>query len=166
MEIKRYFTSKEVISFTGVSYRRLDYWLSKGIVKCSGRSSCGRGSTRLYTFNNLIEVRAVKELVEQGMRLNSLKLCISQLRKHLPKISSSPLASVRLVTDGKTIFRILDEDRLESMDEFGQFAFTFGIGDEILGLSKKVCERIRPIRYERQKKELSDQLSIKKLNSG
>ncbi|MFZ6741887.1 MerR family transcriptional regulator [Undibacterium sp. JH2W] len=145
----RYFTSKEVISATGVKYRQLDYWIRGGIIKASGRKAKGNGTRRLFTFTDIVEVRAVKRLTESGMRPKALKQCLLHLRLHLPELISSSLGAHRFVTDGKSLFKILNENTLEDISQAGQFCFTFGVDEEIKEVTKFAQEQKRPIRYQR-----------------
>jgi len=150
MKIKRYFTAQEVIACTGITYRRLDYWVRQDIVRASGRSVVRRGCPRLFTFRDMVEIRVAKELTKNGLRLSALKESLRSIRKRLPFLDA-PLASERLVTDGKTVFRYLSgQDVLESFDEFGQFAFTFGLKDNIDAVVRVVESMPTPVRYKKR----------------
>lgn len=146
-EIKRYFTAKEVLAYTGITYRQLNYWVCEGIIRASGRSVVRRGYPRLFTFRDIVEIRVVKKLTSHGLKLSALKKCLRSIRKRLPKLEA-PLASERLITNGHTLFRYLsDTDTLESLDEFGQFAFSFGLGEEIKAAINDVNKLPKPTRY-------------------
>ncbi len=151
MKISRYFTAQEVIAFTGITYRRLDYWVRQGIIKASGRQKVGRGSPRLFVFRDIVEIRVALQLTEKGLRISALRECLKSIRKQLPK-SKAPLASEKLVTDGKTVFRYVqgNGDVLESLDESGQFAFTFGLGEEVILAVKEIESSASSIRYKRK----------------
>ena len=142
-----YFTSKEVVRITGVSYRRLDYWIRKGIINSSGRKALGKGSNRLFTFKDLIEVRVVAALTAYGLKPSYLKSCIRNLRKTLPKDSDKSFSTSRFLTDGRKLFRAFSEgQQLESLDDFGQFMFAFGVNEEIQRVvtnAKDVNPRLR-----------------------
>ena len=85
------FTTDQVIRITGVSRRRLAYWLDRGIVSADIDEARGRGRTRLWSFRNLLEVRVALWLRD---RL-SLQL-IGRIVKELRKAGlTSPLATVR-----------------------------------------------------------------------
>lgn len=68
----------------------------------------------------------------------------------MPENQADLLASIRLVTNGKSVFRLIDESRLESLDEYGQFAFVFGFGAEVTYLAATVRSQGGPIRYVRK----------------
>ena len=149
MTISRYFTSKEVVSATNVKYRQLDYWIRSGIIKASGRKAKGNGTRRLFTFTDIVEVRAVNRLTESGMRPKALKQCLQHLRLHLPELISASLGAHRFITDGKNLFKILNENTLEDISQAGQFCFAFGVDEEIRVVTKFVQEQKRPVRYKK-----------------
>lgn len=150
MGINRYFTAQEVISCTGITYRRLDYWLRQEIIQASGRSKVRRGTPRLFTFRDLVEIRVALQLTEKGLKVSSLRECLLSIRRRLPKLEA-PLASERLITDGKVVFRYVpDIGVLESLDEYGQFAFSFGVGEEIQAVVRELEKIPVPVRYKRR----------------
>lgn len=150
MGINRYFTAQEVIACTGITYRRLDYWVRQGIIRASGRSQVRRGTPRLFTFTDIVEVRVVMKLINCGLRLAALRKSLKAIRRQLP-IMEAPLAAKRFVTDGKTVFRYdPDLGALESMDDYGQFAFWFGLGEEYQAVVKQVEKMPVPVRYKRR----------------
>ncbi|MBT3010968.1 MAG: MerR family transcriptional regulator [Candidatus Thiodiazotropha sp. (ex Lucina pensylvanica)] len=137
--IRKYFTSGEVTRLTGVSYRRLDLWCRRRIVLPSKRRARGRGQRRLFTFCDVVEVQTIKTLIDRGMRLTALEQSIKQLRRDLMREGILSFTSVRLITDGKKLLRYIPrENHLESLSIDGQFAFAFGLGDEIETLINRV----------------------------
>lgn len=126
-------------------------WCRREIIRPSKRRADGKGQRRLFTFRDVIEVRTLKALTAQGVRLSALKESVERLRKDLGVNGENALASTRLVTDGKTVFRYVpSQNHLESLDAFGQFAFAFGVGDEISTLLEKVGQLNRYSRYARR----------------
>ena len=57
--VKNFFTPKDVMAVTGLSYRQLQYWDKTGFVKPSYRK---QGRYRLYTFSDLIQLKLVGKL--------------------------------------------------------------------------------------------------------
>jgi DNA-binding transcriptional MerR regulator len=146
--IRRYFSAGEVAKLADVSYRRLDLWCRRGIILPSGRPAQGKGCRRLFTFLDVIEVRALMMLTKQGVRLGMLVRCVAQLRQDLRVAGDGAMASSRLITDGKTVLRYVPEkDHAESLDQYGQFAFAFGLGEEISLLSLRASRLDRHSRY-------------------
>jgi DNA-binding transcriptional MerR regulator len=148
--LKRYYSAKEVMVLADVTYRRLDSWVRRGIIRSSAREAGASRRRRLFTFSDVVEVRTLRLLTASGVRLSALQACVERLRRDLGRQGDNVLASSRLVTDGVHIFRyVSNEDRLEQLDQYGQFAFAFGIGDEITSLSQKAQALDRRSRYER-----------------
>ena len=148
--MKGYYTSQEVVKLTGVKYRQLDYWVKLKMVRPSGRDSHRRGVPRLFTFSDMIELRVIKGLLSHGLRPSVIQGCLQALRKDLVT-TDKVLSSVRLVTDGNTVFRYLSEnDSLISLEEFGQFAFYFELSYEIENLSKAIINTPKRCRYKKR----------------
>ena len=53
---KLYF-SDDVVRLTGVHERTLDYWVRSGYATSSGAEAHGAGSRRLYTFDDVVQIR-------------------------------------------------------------------------------------------------------------
>jgi DNA-binding transcriptional MerR regulator len=85
------FTTDQVIRITGVSRRRLAYWLDRGIVSADIDKARGRGRVRLWSFRNLLEVRVALWLRDR-LSLQLIGRVVKELRK---AGLSSPLATIR-----------------------------------------------------------------------
>ena len=150
MGINRYYTAQEVIACTGITYRRLDYWVRQGIIRASGRSKVRRGTPRLFTFTDIVEVRVALKLIDSGLKLSALRHSLKSIRKQLPSLDA-PLSAKRIVTDGKKVFKYdPDLGSLETMDEYGQFAFWFGLSEEVQAVVKELKKMPYPVRYKRR----------------
>lgn len=124
------FTADQASRLTGCTPHQLRYWDRVGLVKPSIQSSGGRpGVRRLYSFRDLVALRVVKGLLDNGMSLQRVRRAWEYLRRHAP--FDDHLASVKLVTDGKSIFSVASSDG-ELLDALrnGQLAFFVAI-DEI-----------------------------------
>lgn len=96
---ERAWTTEQVLRITGVSKRRLGYWLDKGIVGADVDEARGRGRVRLWSFSNLVEVRVALWLRDRV----SLQL-IGKIVEHLRKRGvDQPLLELRfaVVDTGK-----------------------------------------------------------------
>ena len=120
----------------------------------------------MFSFGDLVDVRVVKTLTEHGMRPTALRECIKRFRETISREDASVFSSLRLVTDGKKVFRYLSkEDKLESLDEFKQFAFTFGLEDQIKEVCAKAKKFEKPVRYNKQSKVCVNTISEKSKKS-
>jgi len=140
------FNSKTVSKILGVPIRVIDYWDRTNFIKPSINEASGYGSMRLYSFADLIQFKVAKFLRDQGLSLQKIRKTLNFLRKHLPEIEK-PLAQLRFLTDGETIFVLTNKDR-EIMDTLkkGQYVFAIAIGELINDLrgktSKMTTDRI------------------------
>lgn len=134
------FNSKTVSRILGIPLRVIDYWDRTNFIKPSVNEASGYGSTRLYSFTDLIQFKVAKFLRDQGLSLQKIRKSLNFLRKHLPEIEK-PLAQLRFLTDGETIFVLTNKDR-EIMDTLkkGQYVFAIAIGELINDLKGKTAK--------------------------
>ena len=139
------FDSKTVSRIVGVSLRQIQYWDEQGFIRPSVKTAGGRGTKRLYSFSDLVQLKVVKDLGEYGLSLQKIRRCLRHLRNSFPG-EPQPLQTLRYLTDGDKLF-VLTSDRkkiLETMDR--QFVFSLGIGNlvrELDGDVRRVTGRLR-----------------------
>lgn len=124
------FTARQASSLTGCTPHQLRYWDKVGLVKPSLQSTGGRpGKRRLYSFRDLVALRVVKSLLDNGMSVQRVRRAWDYLRRTASL--DEHLAEVRLVTDGQSIFYVAknDDELLDALRQ-GQLAFFVAI-DEI-----------------------------------
>jgi DNA-binding transcriptional MerR regulator len=84
---------------------------------------------RLYSFRDLVALKVVRSLLDNGMSLQRVRRAWDYLRREGEM--EDHLADVKLVTDGLTIFQVsADEGELMDALRQGQMAFFVAI-DEI-----------------------------------
>jgi len=134
------FNSKTVSRILGIPLRVIDYWDRTNFIKPSINEASGYGSVRLYSFTDLIQFRVAKFLRDQGLSLQKIRKSLNYLRKHLPEIEK-PLAQLRFLTNGETIFVLTNKDR-EIIDTLkkGQYVFAIAIGELINDLKGKTSQ--------------------------
>lgn len=135
------FNSKAVSKIIGIPFRVIDYWDRTAFIKPSIGEASGYGSVRLYSFTDLIQFRVAKFLRDQGLSLQKIRKSLNFLRKHLPEVEQ-PLAELRFLTDGETIFVLTNKDR-EIIDTLkkGQYILTIAIEkliNELKGKTSKI----------------------------
>lgn len=96
-----------------------------------------RGRTKLYTFRDLIVLRAVAGLLSQQVKLRDLTAVVRALRLMLPTVDQ-PLAELRVVSDGKNISVKLPTGAIEPIT--GQMLLDFDTRD----LHDEVVRRLQP----------------------
>jgi len=111
------FSTEDVQRIVGLTAKQLDYWDRLRLV--SPRKEQGN---RFYDFRDLIGLRTVKQLVEEGVPASRLRRALAALREKLSH-AQVPLAELRVFSDGKDILVERGGARLEPLS--GQFALNF-----------------------------------------
>ncbi|MBE0425593.1 MAG: MerR family transcriptional regulator [Nitrospirae bacterium] len=142
------FNTKAVSRIIGLSNRQIDYWDRTHFIKPSVSEASGYGSVRLYSFNDLIQLKVAKTLMDKGVSLQKIRKALNYLKKNMPEIEK-PLSDLRFLTDGETIF-VLTKDRKTIIDTLknGQLVFAIALGEIIEGLKGKVSALQRERKYE------------------
>jgi DNA-binding transcriptional MerR regulator len=121
------FTAQQASNLTNCTQHQLRYWDRVGLVTPSVQETGGRpGVRRLYSFRDLVALRVVRSLLDNGMSVQRVRRAWDYLRRHAD--FDTHLAEVKLVTDGHTIFRVAeDDDELLDALRDGQLAFFVAI---------------------------------------
>jgi DNA-binding transcriptional MerR regulator len=121
------FTALQASRFTGTTGNQLRYWDKIGLVKPGVQATGGRpGVRRLYSFRDLVSLKVVKSLLDGGMSLQRVRRAYEYLRNNAAL--DEQLSSVKLVTDGKSIFKIATgEGEILDVLRQGQMAFFIAI---------------------------------------
>jgi tetratricopeptide (TPR) repeat protein len=127
------FTRREVTKLLGVSETRLRALDRTKIVSPSGQ----KGRLRAYTFQDLIALRATRELLEQRVRLRDVAKAIGALRATLPRVTR-PLQELRIVGDGRRVIVRSDAGSFEPLT--GQMVLDF----QVEALRDDVVRLLRP----------------------
>ncbi len=124
------YTAEQACRLSNCTHHQLRYWDRVGLVGPSIQGTGGRpGVRRLYSFRDLIALRVVRSLLDNGMSLQRVRRAWDYLRREGGM--DGHLSDVKLVTDGLTIFRVSsDDDELMDALREGQLAFFVAI-DEI-----------------------------------
>lgn len=141
------FNTKTVSKITGLSFRRIDYWDSTHFIKPSVSEASGYGSVRLYSFNDLIQLKVAKTLMDKGISLQKIRKAINYLKKNIPEIEK-PLSKLKFLTDSETVF-VLTTNKKTIIDTLknGQVVFSIAIGEIVESLKGKVVDLQKERRY-------------------
>ena len=122
------FDSKSASRVAGVSLRQIQYWDERGFIRPSVKLADGRGTKRLYSFSDLIQLRVVKDLSRHGLSLRKIRRCVDYLKRSFPG-ESSLTESLRYLTDGDKVF-LLTNDRNKILDVMDRdFVLSLRIGN-------------------------------------
>ena len=132
------FNTKTVIRITGLTQRQIDYWDRTHFIKPSVKEASGYGTARLYSFIDLVQLKVAKMLIDKGISLQKIRKSINYLKKNFPDIEK-PLAQMRFITDGETLFVLTDNKKkiLDTLSK-GQMVFALAIGELIEELTGEV----------------------------
>jgi len=138
------FRSRDVIRLVGITYRQLDYWDRSGFIKPTLVEANGQGTERLYSFRDLVCLKAAKRLKESGVSLQKIRKSLAYLHKYLPD-GTLPLAEMVFLTDGQTLF-VLTTDPIIMVDTLrrGQLVWNVNIGQLFNEVYKQMSHRQKP----------------------
>jgi tetratricopeptide (TPR) repeat protein len=118
-----------VAKILGVPESKLRYWAQVGFVGPSVR----RGGKPHYSFQDLVSVKAAKELVDRGFKAGEIRKAIEEVRATLPHVDR-PLDRMRVAFDGTKLV-VVDEG--SAFESSGQKLFDFGLA-ELAGQSSTI----------------------------
>lgn len=110
------------------------------MVRPSVQQTGGRpGVPRLYSFRDLVALKVVKSLLDGGMSLQRVRRAWEYLNKKAGL--EDHLSEVKLVTDGKSIFKVVrrEGEVLDALRQ-GQMAFFVAIDQVVREVSDEVAE--------------------------
>ena len=134
-----YFNTKTISQIIGVTARQLGYWDKTGLLKPSIAQAEGRGTRRLYSFLDMVQIRTAKALRDQGMSLQKIRRCVAYLRKQRKEVEHplarseaegrSSFSELKLLTDGQAIFVLTaNKDVILDTLNSGQLVLSLAIG--------------------------------------
>jgi DNA-binding transcriptional MerR regulator len=125
------FSGRRAAEIVGITYRQLDYWARTDLIRPSLVDANGSGSRRLYSYRDLLELKVVKNLLDAGIRLESVRDAFAYLRDHL----GEDVASVNLVIQGRQSVLVRSGEELVDLLRMGQGVLNIlplgGVKDEV-----------------------------------
>jgi DNA-binding transcriptional MerR regulator len=100
--MQEHFTSRDVVSLTGITLRQLQWWDERGIVK-----PARDGHRRLYSMEDLVEVAVICDLRQRSFSLQRVRKVITFLQKEFSKRLAETVidsSDYHLLTDGKSLY--------------------------------------------------------------
>lgn len=96
------FTSRDVVSLTGITPRQLQWWDERRIVVAARE-----GRRRLYSMEDLAEVAVICQLRRRGFSLQRVRKVMRFLQREFGKRLAETVTGAseyHLLTDGKTLY--------------------------------------------------------------
>jgi DNA-binding transcriptional MerR regulator len=129
------FRASEVSHVTGAAYNQLVYWDKTGLVSPSLRTASGRGSRRLYSVEDIFELKILMKLLDSSLPLQRIRSSF-----HFIRGQSKALSSFVVFTDGKTVYFYEDYDVLVDTLKQGQTVLRIAVQDLIAEVQAKLTD--------------------------
>ena len=125
------FRGPQVCKIVGITYRQLDHWARTELIRPSIADAKGSGSQRIYSYRDVVELKAIKQMLDAGISLQRARTAIEHLREHL----GEDLASADLVIHGKESILVRTKEELVDILRGGQGVMSIvgmhGVKDEV-----------------------------------
>jgi DNA-binding transcriptional MerR regulator len=109
------FSGTRAAKVVGITYRQLDYWARTDLIRPSLSDASGSGSRRRYSYNDLLELKAIKKLLDAGIKLEQVRRVFEYLREHVV----TDIAAAHIVIDGNSV-NLYDDGQLIDVLQRGQ----------------------------------------------
>ncbi len=110
------YSARRSAEIVGITYRQLDYWARTELVRPSLHDAEGSGSRRLYSYRDLLELKAIKTLLDAGIRLERVRKVFEFLQDTLDE----DVARVNLVISGDSVLVRRSEGEIIDLLRKGQ----------------------------------------------
>ncbi|MCP4793319.1 MAG: MerR family transcriptional regulator [Actinomycetia bacterium] len=110
------YSARRSAEIVGITYRQLDYWARTELVRPSLHDAEGSGSRRLYSYRDLLELKAIKTLLDAGIRLERVRKVFEFLQDTLDE----DVARVNLVISGDSVLVRRGADEIIDLLREGQ----------------------------------------------
>ncbi len=115
------FSAADVARIFGLTESRIRYWAQTGFINPSGK----KGGRRMYSFSDLVTIRAARELLDKGIPLQRVRKNLGALRDALPQLDQ-PITRLRVQSDGDDLVVSHEEGMFEPVS--GQLMLDFELG--------------------------------------
>ena len=112
---KQSFSGSQAAQIAGITYRQLDYWARTNLIRPSLTDAKGSGSRRSYEYRDLLELKGIKQLLDAGIKLESVREVFNYLRSHV----DTEIAAAHIVISGKAVV-LCQGDQLVDVVRNGQ----------------------------------------------
>ena len=114
------YSGLQAAKIVGISYRQLDYWARTDLIRPSIADAHGSGSQRRYSYEDLIRLKLVKRLIDNGLALQGVRRMVESISK----IEGMTLSNAGLVfCGGSKSVLARDEENLVDVMRGNQMVF-------------------------------------------
>lgn len=105
----------QTAKIVGITYRQLDYWARTDLIRPSLSDAAGSGSRRRYSYDDLLQLKTIKKLLDAGIKLEQVRTVFENLREHV----GNDIAAAHIVIDGASV-TLCDGAQLVDLINTGQ----------------------------------------------
>ena len=132
----------QACKIVGITYRQLDYWTRTNLVVPSLQEAKGSGTQRLFSFNDLLQLKVIKRLTDAGASLRKVRQAIEYVRNNL----HGDWSQATIVTDGAGVYACTSDAEVVDLLRSGQGVLGAVVAvdkvrDELAG----TLRRLRPL---------------------
>ena len=133
---EKIYSTRQVVKITDVSVQRLHHWSAYGVFEPYDQGG-GRGTTRKFSYQNLLEIIIAKHLSDIGLHINLLKSVMNKIHADRPDFfNEHPVINDKLEKN-LVIMRMVSlksaVTNLESFEEFSEKRVEYySTGDPVL----------------------------------
>ena len=110
------YSGDEARIIVGITYRQLDYWARTELIRPSLSDASGSGTRRRYSYRDLLKLKAVKALIDAGIRLALIRRVFEFLEEKLDE----DVVQVNLVIQGSSVMVQRGEEEIIDLLHNGQ----------------------------------------------
>ena len=115
-KVQQGFSGTRTAEIVGITYRQLDYWARTDLVRPSLTDAKGSGTRRSYSYRDLLELKIIKQLLDAGIKLETVREVFDQLHARV----GDDITSANLVISGASAMLALDDGELIDLVKKGQ----------------------------------------------
>jgi DNA-binding transcriptional MerR regulator len=134
------FTSRDVVSLTGITPRQLQWWDERHIVV-----PAREGRRRLYSMEDLAEVAVICELRRRGFSLQRVRKVMRFLQREFGKRLAETVSGAseyHLLTDGKTLYLETSPRQIvDILKNARQPMLTICLSDTVRQVRAEICAK-------------------------
>src|SRR4051794_796768 len=112
----------QVERLTGVDRRTLDFWDRSAFLSPTLQAATGKGSQRLWSFDDLVAIKIAGQLRGLGVSLQALRKVGTYLRERTPPRT---FANTFLVSDGTDVYERTGDALISTLRRPGQGALAW-----------------------------------------
>jgi DNA-binding transcriptional MerR regulator len=134
----------QACKIVGITYRQLDYWTRTNLVTPSLQEAQGSGTQRLYSFNDLLQLKVIKSLTDAGASLRNVRRAIEFVTENLQEDWSK----ATIATDGNRVYACTTDAEVIDLLRNGQ-----GVLGAIVAVDKvreELTDNLRELQPQRE----------------